>query len=78
MDYQRSIPNEKLREVNAPSPVTYQQSSEQTVRVNQAVRSAWELYNDKAVEFDAELLKKWEGGLSILLVFVSGPLYVRL
>jgi hypothetical protein len=78
MDYQSSIPNEKLREVNAPSPITYQQSSEQTARANQTVRSAWDLYNDKAVEFDGELLKKWEGGLSILLVFVSVPLYVNL
>ena len=32
--------------------------------------NAWELYNDKARLFDQEMLKEWEGNLSILLVFV--------
>jgi hypothetical protein len=71
---QRSISREKSRHASPPSPVAYRQPSEQTVRTNRAVRSAWDLYNDKAEEFDAERLKKWEGGLSILLVFVSSPL----
>jgi hypothetical protein len=58
-------------ELNPISPIRYRRPTEQTIRPSQVMRSAWDLYNDKASEFDAELLKKWEGGLSIQLVFVS-------
>jgi hypothetical protein len=34
-------------------------------------QTPWQLYNEKAMIYDREMLKEWEDNLSLLLVFVS-------
>jgi len=34
-------------------------------------QTPWQLYNEKAINYDREMIKEWEDDLSILLLFVS-------
>jgi hypothetical protein len=39
--------------------------------------TAWEIYNNRAIVYDKELIKDWNDGLSTLLIFVSRSILTK-
>jgi len=39
--------------------------------------TAWEIYNDRALTIDREIIKDWNDSLNILLIFVSSFYHLR-
>jgi hypothetical protein len=44
---------------------------ESVARVTAGATTAWEVYNDRALETDKERIKDWNDSLNTLLIFVS-------